>query len=436
MRQQEFLELADRYLNGQMDPKEKESFELLCDQDPDLNALFLSHAEFVQTMKRHEARAEFKSQLEKTIQEQPNETIVVRLWKKLKINAVAAAAVAVLSSLATLYSTGYFSTLRRANSDYSALKREINSVKRNVNAHHNAIRNINKETNAPQDALQFGATGFMLTKDGYVVTNFHVVNHAKEAEVTFRDGVTIKARGHLARDHVWDLVVLEIPVNDKTKRPELKLAKSLPRKGETIVALGAPRGFSFTASDGIVSGLREGAEMRQILGDTFETKSNHKFIQMTAPISPGNSGGPLINLQGEVVGVNTFCRTDSQNLNFAVAAEHVAAVLKDAGRSQSFEETDKFGSYRQRWPNVQESRPVARNRPQKKKTTPRSRPTGTSPSPMASTLPAASARLAWINFARCAAATAPRARIWHSWNTRAGTHVVWSGTRMAYWMAR
>src|SRR5690606_20858018 len=117
----------------------------------------------------------------------------IRTWRILKINAAAAAVIAVLSSLATLYLTGYFSTIKRTTSDYSALKREVNNVKRNVNAHQNAISNFNKEHDTALDPLQYGATGFMLTQDGYVVTNFHVVSGADSIYLQNYKGDSFKA---------------------------------------------------------------------------------------------------------------------------------------------------------------------------------------------------------------------------------------------------
>ncbi len=315
MRQQEFLELADRYINGQMDPQEKASFEQLCDQDQDLNALFLSHAEFVQTMKRHEARAEFKNQLGKTVQAQPSEAIVVRLWKKLKINAVAAAAVAVLSSLATLYSTGYFSTLRRANSDYSALKREINSVKRNVNAHHNAIRNINKETNAPQDALQFGATGFMLTKDGYVVTNFHVVSGADSIHLQNNKGDSFKAT-IIHIDSEKDLAILHISDSSfiaQSANIPYTFRRQNTDLGEGIYTIGYPR-------DEAVYGEGYLSSSTGYSGDTTA-------YQISIPVNPGNSGGPVLDKNGNIIGIISGKQKGLDGAAFAIKTKALIETL-------------------------------------------------------------------------------------------------------------
>jgi S1-C subfamily serine protease len=315
MRQQEFLELADRYLNGQMSPKEREEFELLCNQDQELNALYLSHAEFVQTMKRHDARAEFKNQLATTIQEQPSAPIIVRMWKKLKINAVAAAAVAVLSSLATLYSTGYFSTLRRTNSDYSALKREINNVKRNVNAHNNAIRNINNKENTPKDPLQFGATGFMFTKDGYAVTNYHVVSGADSIHLQNSKGNSFKA-SVIFTDPEKDLAILHISDSSfAAQAPNIPYTfkKQNMDLGEGIYTIGYPR-------DEAVYGEGYLSSSTGYSGDTTA-------YQISVPVNPGNSGGPVLDKNGNIIGIISGKQKGIDGAAFAIKTKALIETL-------------------------------------------------------------------------------------------------------------
>ena len=315
MRQQEFLELADRYLNGQMSPKEREEFELLCNQDQELNALYLSHAEFVQTMKRHDARAEFKNQLATTIQEQPSAPIIIRMWKKLKINAVAAAAVAVLSSLATLYSTGYFSTLRRTNSDYSALKREINNVKRNVNAHNNAIRNINNKENTPKDPLQFGATGFMLTKDGYAVTNYHVVSGSDSIHLQNSKGNSFKA-SVIFTDPEKDLAILHISDSSfAAQAPNIPYTfkKQNMDLGEGIYTIGYPR-------DEAVYGEGYLSSSTGYSGDTTA-------YQISVPVNPGNSGGPVLDKNGNIIGIISGKQKGIDGAAFAIKTKALIETL-------------------------------------------------------------------------------------------------------------
>ncbi|MCA9235525.1 MAG: trypsin-like peptidase domain-containing protein [Planctomycetales bacterium] len=171
-------------------------------------------------------------------------------------------------------------------------------------------------------------SGFATAKG--IVTNFHVIEDGKAAEVALVNGTRLKVVGVIAHDAELDLALLKVK-SDETLRP-LSLARTEPRKGETVLAFGAPRGFSWTASDGIVSGLRTGAEVASEISD-YDLGEDVHWVQTTAPISAGNSGGPLVNLAGEVVGVNTWTYSSGQNLNFAISSREVARFLDVANQS-------------------------------------------------------------------------------------------------------
>ncbi|MCC7083641.1 MAG: trypsin-like peptidase domain-containing protein [Pirellulales bacterium] len=166
-------------------------------------------------------------------------------------------------------------------------------------------------------------SGFVVDADGIVATNHHVIAGAKEAVAVFANGETAKVLGTLAMDPKRDIAILKI---DKTELPVLKLAGKLPRKGESVVACGAPRGLSFSYSDGIISAIREGKEAAQYIG---EEAPGH-WLQITAPVSPGNSGGPLVTRSGEVVGANTMASLGiaAQNLNFSISSLDIADVFQ------------------------------------------------------------------------------------------------------------
>jgi len=181
-------------------------------------------------------------------------------------------------------------------------------------------------------------SGMVVDRQGRIVTNFHVVRDALSAEVFFEDGSKYEVAGYLAADPSRDLAVLQLREQGKQVVP-VPLAQNSPLKGDRVVAFGAPLGFSFTASEGIVSAIRTGREIREsfLSNVGVDVYSMHGYaldvswLQTTTPISGGNSGGPLVNLRGEMVGVNTWSRSDGQNLNFAVAASEVARVLKNCG---------------------------------------------------------------------------------------------------------
>ena len=114
----------------------------------------------------------------------------------------------------------------------------------------------------------------------------------------------------MIQDRSLDLAILEVPVSGKP----LSVDYDLPEIGTEVFLIGSPRGFSNTISAGIVSALRH--------------ENDPKYVQFTAPASPGSSGGPLLNEAGNVIGIVTWNRADAQNLNFAVASAHLLDLMR------------------------------------------------------------------------------------------------------------
>lgn len=163
-------------------------------------------------------------------------------------------------------------------------------------------------------------SGFVVNEDGMIVTNVHVLAGAIKAKAIFADGKSATIKGTLHFDKTRDICIARL--SPDTYKP-IKVHQSLPRKGETVTALGAPRGLSFTATNGIVSALRE--------GKSIDPDYNGQWVQIDAALSPGNSGGPIINRSGEVIAMSTLAsRGDSQNLNFGISAADITAAIKKA----------------------------------------------------------------------------------------------------------
>jgi S1-C subfamily serine protease len=173
------------------------------------------------------------------------------------------------------------------------------------------------------EALMTGS-GFFL-RPGQVVTNLHVIRGAVRAEIKTLDGKgkVFPVNGTLAVDEEGDLALLsvEMPLANNTRSTEL--AKDLPDEGETIFVIGNPLKLEGSVSDGIVSAVRE-------------VPNSYRIIQITAPISHGNSGSPVFNLKGQVLGVVTVKVTNGQNINLAIAAARVAELT--AGKLQPLSE--------------------------------------------------------------------------------------------------
>ena len=166
-------------------------------------------------------------------------------------------------------------------------------------------------------------SGVVYNDDGVIVTNAHVVGDEARVEVALADGTRIPAEV-LATDEITDLAVLQ--VEREGLRPA-DFQQELPRPGELVLAMGSPLGFANSVTIGVVSGLS-----REIPGSAAVTRSLVDLIQTDAAISPGNSGGALVNADGEVIGINEAYIppvAGAVSLGFAIPAGTVVDVVEE-----------------------------------------------------------------------------------------------------------
>ena len=162
-------------------------------------------------------------------------------------------------------------------------------------------------------------SGFLVTPDGFAITNSHVVDGRSELVATTTDGDRITARV-VGDDPATDLAALRLSANDL---PFARLGDSdALRVGQLVIAIGSPLGLQSTVSTGIVSAL--GRSLRARDGRLID-----KVVQHTAPINPGNSGGPLVDSGGRIVGINTAIIAMAQGLGLAVPATTAEWVLRE-----------------------------------------------------------------------------------------------------------
>lgn len=162
-------------------------------------------------------------------------------------------------------------------------------------------------------------SGFFINQKGEIITNWHVISDASSAMVKTTTGAMFKVKGIVAKDEKRDLAKIVLDAKD-ISFPFLSMSSVVPNIGEQIFVIGSPYGLESTVSDGLVSALREIPDVGNI-------------IQISAPVSPGSSGSPVINLNGQVVGIASFQSIKGQNLNFAISAEDIIELSKIAQKS-------------------------------------------------------------------------------------------------------
>lgn len=156
-------------------------------------------------------------------------------------------------------------------------------------------------------------TGFVVRADGWIATNFHVVMGGPRVKVTLRDGRELEVVEVLNASTSYDLALVRVEAKDL---PTLKLGDSdAMRPGDSVVAIGNPMGLEDTVSNGLVSGRRK-------------DDSGVEILQVSAPISPGSSGGPIINDRGDVIGIAEQVLVEGQNLNFAVPIRYLLPMMQ------------------------------------------------------------------------------------------------------------
>ena len=161
---------------------------------------------------------------------------------------------------------------------------------------------------------RFTASGFLALQPGIAITAWHSIHDAQHVYAIMADGTRVEVEGLVDKDEEHDLALVRVKATDL---PLAGLSDATPTIGSPLYVMGAPKGFGFSIVDGLLSQV-------QII-DGF------KQYQISCPLSTGNSGGPVLNELGEVIGVASWSRLDAQNVNFAVPVEYVRDL--DVNRS-------------------------------------------------------------------------------------------------------
>ncbi|GAB5498446.1 MAG: trypsin-like peptidase domain-containing protein [Pseudohongiellaceae bacterium] len=236
------------------------------------------------------------------------------------------------AALLTVSSCLAAATAGAQTADYSTFS--TNDERNNIEVFNKASPSVVNITNSrlvrsfyslnPQEVPQGSGTGFIWNADGYIVTNFHVVQQADRVMVTLQNGTTYDARP-IGGDPDKDLAVVKIDAPEEELVPIQPGDSSLLEVGRKVIAIGNPFGLDTTMTVGVVSAL--GREI-----DSVSRRKIRDVIQTDAAINPGNSGGPLLNSLGQLVGVNTAIYSPSgasSGIGFAIPVNTVKRIVPE-----------------------------------------------------------------------------------------------------------
>lgn len=322
----DFVARADAYIRGEMSPEERNEFEIYCKNNPEAAAFYEEHHLLVEKLSEYQKRGEFRAKLEQisahlnlTEQKRNNKSnAMVSFWKNHGATTLIAASVALMVVFSTLWMSGFYSNVKDNTSKYSALKRDMNRIQSNVNAQNRVINTISSNVQKSEPS-SFGGTGFALTSNGYIATNYHVISGADSVYVQNGEGVSYKTNV-VYIDPAYDIALLEIidpafqdlsplPYTFKTGESEL---------GQDIFTIGFPREEPVYGRGYLSSNTGYG-------GDTVA-------YQVSIPVNPGNSGGPVLDDSGNIIGVISGKQKEADGAAFAVKTEYLLKSLENVSR--------------------------------------------------------------------------------------------------------
>jgi serine protease Do len=332
MRKIEAYQQIERYLNGQLDGQALSDFEQQLATDPLLAEELRQFREVTGTLRFYTQRKALKQKLaalHEEMEPRANKALVNPFagkeqrrifWHQHYATIAVAASVAILTVFGTLLSVDLWRSMgQQQAARYSALRREVEGIKK---SQRDIIRGITGDAKATPKEFNpgnFSGTGFAISSDGYLVTSYHVISGADSVFIENRAGERYKVKS-IFRDKTHDLAILKIEDADFTSFDNLPYAfkSSESDLGEKVYTLGYPR-EDMVFGEGSLSS-RSGFE-----GDTTS-------YQISIPVNPGNSGGPLLDNQGNLIGVISGKQLDQQGAAFAVKSAYLKQLIEQLSK--------------------------------------------------------------------------------------------------------
>ena len=297
MSDNQLLEAIEKYLNGEMTKDERARFEILRNENAEINNKVTAHKHFTGLIKQYGERLELERRLnaihseidvhtlEDELMIQPS--FIVKLWRNHHSKISVAASIAIFAVLCTMFFTGY---LNNRDGNIVQLRDRINKIGAKTDQLGKKVNNLNPPHTGDINPGNFRGTGFAISSDGYIVTDNHVIKDADSVYVQSMDGKAYKAKV-IYSEPATDIAVLAI--ND----PSFKTLGAIPYSfkkaetdiGENVFTIGFPRDA-------------------MVLGPGFLTAStgynnDTTQYQVSTPVNFGNSGGPLLDNRGDIIGI-------------------------------------------------------------------------------------------------------------------------------------
>ncbi|MCO5235040.1 MAG: serine protease [Chitinophagaceae bacterium] len=324
-------EMVERYLDGALSNEEKILFEELRKTRPEVDQEVVEHRFFMNQMERYEQDKQFRSSIDEVhsrlmeegkIGREPGSSKVFYLWNRYRRTIAVAASIAGITALII---SGMISSLTpktdKAKIEY--LGRKIDILERDQNHTRRELSDVKNKIEIPGVPAKFGGTGFLIDAKGYLVTNAHVVNKAARVTVQSKSGVELNA-DIVYSDDSMDIAILKI--SDSLYKPLTGLPYYINNKtttdlAEAIFTLGYPR-------DEIVYGEGYLSAKTGYNGDTLT-------CQISISANPGNSGGPVINKDGEVIGILSTRETSADGVVFAIKSKSIFKAVEALKKENS-----------------------------------------------------------------------------------------------------
>ncbi|HEY4196446.1 MAG TPA: serine protease [Mucilaginibacter sp.] len=321
MRDEQLLEVIERYLNGEMNADERMAFEQLRKENAEIDIRVIEQQQFIGLLKQYGERVALENRLNAIHQEIDVHAIeeevaihpswIIQLWRDHHSKISVAASIAIFAVLATLFFTGYLNN----NNSYTELGRKVESLNRSNANLAKSIRDLKTGEKAlPSD--KYRGTGFAITSGGLIATSYHVISDNDSVYVQNAAGKSFKA-SVIYKEPQNDIAILKITdtsfkglgaIPYTFKRSESDLA-------ESVFTFGYPQ-------DSGVFGEGRVTSANGLGNDTLD-------YEISVPINPGNSGGPLLDSRGNIVGIVKAKETKLEGVHFALKSGYLLNAIEN-----------------------------------------------------------------------------------------------------------